>query len=191
MELFTSKVYFRSNSKTPCMRNSTRMRITLSVSPPLLLPAYFVIPVYALRVISPCHVRFSMAAWRRSRGKRHWFALREKRRRLALSRKVSSMIVLWHSIAFENIMMVDEVRYYAIKLFCVKWSLFPRRVTYISFRHSYHEECTPHKIVQKTRTTLMNMQNPRRILQTGSGSRQIVRPEVACCILALTYTCAP
>ena len=66
-------------------------------------------------------------------GKRRWFALREKRRRLALSRKVSSMIVLWHSIAFENIMMVDEVpfsRYYAIKLFCVKWSLFPRRVTY-------------------------------------------------------------
>ena len=63
-------------------------------------------------------------------GKRRWFALREKRRRLALSRKVSSMIVLWHSIA---IMMVDEVpfsRYYAIKLFCVKWSLFPRRVTY-------------------------------------------------------------
>ena len=48
-------------------------------------------------------------------GKRRWFALREKRRRLALSRKVSSMIVLWHSIAFENIMMVDEVpfsRYY-------------------------------------------------------------------------------
>ena len=44
------------------------------------------------------------------------------------------MIVLWHSIAFENIMMVDEVpfsRYYAIKLFCVKWSLFPRRVTII------------------------------------------------------------
>ena len=42
-------------------------------------------------------------------GKRRWFALREKRRRLALPRKVSSMIVLWHSIAFENIMMVDEV----------------------------------------------------------------------------------
>ena len=43
------------------------------------------------------------------------------------------MIVLWHSIAFENIVLVDEVpfsRYYAIKLFCVKWSLFPRRVTY-------------------------------------------------------------
>ena len=102
------------------MRNSTRMRITLSVSPRLLLPAYFVFPVYALRVIFTA-------------GKRRWFALREKRRRLALSRKVSSMIVLWHSIAFENIMMVDEVpfsRYYAIKLFCVKWSLFPRRVTY-------------------------------------------------------------
>ena len=28
----TSKVYFRSNSKTPYMRNSTRTRITLSVS---------------------------------------------------------------------------------------------------------------------------------------------------------------
>ena len=67
IELFTSKVYFRSNSKTPFMRNSTRMRITLSVSPRLLLPAYFVIPVYALRVISPCHARFSMAARRRSR----------------------------------------------------------------------------------------------------------------------------
>ena len=68
-------------------------------------------------------------------GKRRWFALREKRRRLAPSQKGSSMIVLWHSIAFENIMMVDEVpfsRYYAIKLFCVKWSLFPRRVTYIT-----------------------------------------------------------
>ena len=62
------------------MRNSTRMRITLSVSPRLLLPAYllythsnegknkgyayFVIPVYALRVISPCHARFSIAARR-------------------------------------------------------------------------------------------------------------------------------
>ena len=67
IELFTSKVYFRSNSKTPYMRNSMRMRITLSVSPRLLLPAYFVIPVYALRVISPCHARFSMAARRRSR----------------------------------------------------------------------------------------------------------------------------
>ena len=33
------------------------------------------------------------------------------------SRKVSSMIVLWHSIAFENIKMVDQVpfsRYYAV-----------------------------------------------------------------------------
>ena len=69
-------------------------------------------------------------------GKRRWFALCEKRRRLAPSRKGSSMIVLWHSIAFGNIMMVDQVpffRYYAIKLFCVEWSLFP------------HTACTQHQ----------------------------------------------
>ena len=49
-------------------------------------------------------------------GKRRWFALREKRRRLAPSEKVA----LWSylCIAFENIMMVYQVpfsRYYAIK----------------------------------------------------------------------------
>ena len=135
IELFTSKVYFRSNSKTPYMRNYTRMRITLSVSPRLLLrtrilryfrvraPRNFSVP---RPVFNGCTAKVA--------GKRRWFALREKRRRLALSRKVSSMIVLWHSIACENIMMVDEApfsRYYAIKLFCVKWSLFPRRVTYV------------------------------------------------------------
>ena len=79
-------------------------------------------------------------------GKRRWFALREKRRRLAPSQKGSSMIVLWHSIAFENIMMVDQVpfsRYYAIKLFCVKWSLFPWRVTY--YNSNVTELLTLHK----------------------------------------------
>ena len=37
-------------------------------------------------------------------------------------------------------MMVNEVpfsRYYAIKLFCVKWSLFPRRVTILQWTPKY------------------------------------------------------
>ena len=75
------------------MRFSTRMRITLSVSPRLLFTR-----VRAPR-ISPCHARF---AQRRSRERDAGLRSVKSVEGSLPSRKVSSMIVLWHSIAFET-----------------------------------------------------------------------------------------
>ena len=69
------------------------------------------------------------------------------------------MIVLWHSIAFENIMMVDQVpfsRYYAIKLFCVKWSLFPRRVT-LYYAYPYIPMSSSRKVMKVIRRLVIMM----------------------------------